>query len=72
MAKLCPNCTRLNGNQSATCKSCGTSLARAPIVAAPTLLNPAVLMGLVVTVLLVVGLLYFLVGPLLLGGNGIL
>ncbi len=71
MAKLCPNCTRLNGNPSATCKSCGTSLARAPIVQAPTHLNPAVLMGLVVAVLLVVGLLYFFVGPLL-GGNGIL
>jgi uncharacterized paraquat-inducible protein A len=72
MAKLCPNCTRLNGNQSATCKSCGTTLVRAPIVAAPTLLNPAVLMGLVVAVLLVVGLLYFLVGPLLVRDNGIL
>jgi hypothetical protein len=72
MAKLCPNCTQLNGNRSATCKSCGTSLVRAPIVEAPTLLNPVVLMGLVVAVLFVVGLLYFLVGPLLLGGNGIL
>lgn len=72
MAKLCPNCTHLNGNRSATCKSCGTSLVRAPIVEAPTLLNPAVLMRLVVAVFLGVGLLYFFVRPLLLGGNGIL
>jgi hypothetical protein len=45
MAKLCPNCTRLNIDASGIFRDCAASLLWAPHVAVPLVPRPAFLIG---------------------------
>lgn len=58
MAKLCPNCTRLNSDTAGLCKHCHTTLLRAPYIEIPFFYRPLFVMG-SISLLILTGILTY-------------